>query len=276
MEGTISNTELREIIQLIRAQYGYDFGDYSEASFKRRLARFCDIAAVNVFDLKYHLTNDKSFFFWMLESLTVNVTELFRDPLFFKSLIDEVLPVLSTYPIIKIWHAGCASGEEAYSMAIILHEAGLLERTKIYATDMNMANIEKAASGIIPMARMKEYTANYQAIGGNSDFSNYYTARYDNALISKDLRKNILFSQHNLVTDYVFNEFQLICCRNVMIYFNKQLQNHVVNLFRQSLSPLGYLALGTKESLLFTDCKDSFETVNAKNKIYRLKSNDKK
>lgn len=276
MEGTISNTELREIAQLIKAQYGYDFGDYSEASFKRRVARFCDIAKVNVFDLKYNLTNDKSFFFWMLESLTVNVTELFRDPLFFKALIDEVLPVLSTYPIIKIWHAGCASGEEAYSMAIILHEAGLLERTKIYATDMNMANIEKAASGIIPLARMKEYTANYQAMGGNRDFSDYYSARYDNALISKDLRKNILFSQHNLVTDYVFNEFQLICCRNVMIYFNKQLQNHVVNLFRQSLSPLGYLALGTKESLLFTDCKDSFETVNTKNKIYRLRSNDKK
>jgi len=147
----------------------------------------------------------------------------------------------------------------------------LLGRARIYATDMNLANLEKANAGIIHLPYMKEYTANYQLSGGRADFSDYYTAKYDHALINKELRKNILFTQHNLVTDYVFNEFQLICCRNVLIYFNSQLQNRVINLFHQSLAPLGYLALGIKESLLFTDCREKFETVSSKNKIYRLK-----
>jgi chemotaxis protein methyltransferase CheR len=199
---------------------------------------------------------------------------MFRDPAFYKQLRTSVMPALSTYPFIKIWHAGCASGEEAFSMAILLHEAGLLNRTKIYATDMNMANIEKAATGIIPLSLMKDYTANYQRSGGAEDFSNYYTARYDNAIIRKDLRDSILFSQHNLVTDYVFNEFQLVCCRNVLIYFDKHLQNHVLNLFHQSLAPLGYLALGIKETLLFTDCSNKFEEISSRNKIFRLKAND--
>jgi chemotaxis protein methyltransferase CheR len=267
----ITNEELSEIVNLVKAQYGYDFTGYSEASLKRRLARFAGLAKVTLFELKFHLTNDKSFFLWLLQSLTVNVTEMFRDPEFYKKIREEVIPVLSTYPFIKIWHAGCATGEEAFSMAILLQEAGLLERSKIYATDMNMANIEKAAAGILPMVDMKDYTTNYQRSGGIADFSNYYTARYDHAIISKELRTRILFSQHNLVTDYAFNEFQLICCRNVLIYFNKSLQNHVINLFYQSLSSLGFLALGLKESLLFADCKDKFEEFNAKNKIYRLK-----
>jgi chemotaxis protein methyltransferase CheR len=271
MESELSNEELKEIVLLIKTRYGYDFSGYSEASFKRRVLRFCQVAKVSVFDLKYNIVNEKSFFFWLLESLTVNVTEMFRDPLFYKQLKEKVLPVLSTYPIIKIWHAGCSSGEEPYSMAIMLHEAGLLDRTRIYATDMNMANIEKAIEGIIPLNRMKDYTANYISAGGRADFSDYYSARYDNALISKELRKNILFSQHNLVTDYVFNEFQLICCRNVLIYFNRPLQNHVINLFYQSLSPLGYLALGTRETMAFTDCAGKFDVVDTSNKIFRLK-----
>ena len=271
MSEHITTEELSGIIQLIRAQYGYDFSGYSTASLKRRIIRFCSLANVSVYDLKYHITNDESFFSWLLQSLTVNVTEMFRDPLFYKQLREDVLPVLGTYPTIKIWHAGCSSGEEAFSMAILLHEAGLLERAKIYGTDMNVSNIAKANSGIIPMLHMKEYTHNYRRSGGSADFSNYYTARYDNAIISKELRANILFSQHNLVTDYVFNEFQLICCRNVLIYFNKELQNHVLNLFYKSLIPLGYLALGTKESLLFTDCSDKFDEISLKNKIFRLK-----
>ena len=271
MTDDISGEELKDIVELIRAQYGYDFGSYAEASFRRRLSRFCTLAQVSVFDLKYHLTNDSAFFLWLLQSLTVNVTEMFRDPFFYKALREEVLPSLGTYPTIKIWHAGCSTGEEAYSMAILLHEAGLLDRARIYATDMNTANLEKARSGIIPMASLKDYTANYQYSGGKADFSNYYTARYDNAMISNDLRKNILFTQHNLVTDQAFNEFQLICCRNVLIYFNKELQNRVLNLFHDSLSPLGYLALGIKESLLFTDRRDKFAAVSLKNKIYRLK-----
>lgn len=271
MNEEISSEELKDIIQCVKAQYGYDFGDYAEASFKRRLIRFCQIAEVPVAELRFHIINEKPFFFWMLESLTVNVTEMFRDPSFYKALQTQVLPVLSTYPIIKIWIAGCSTGEEAFSMAILLHEAGLLERTKIYATDLNMSNIEKATRGIISINFMKDYTANYLKSGGKADFSNYYTARYDNAIIKRGIRKNILFSQHNLVTDYVFNEFQLICCRNVMIYFKQNLQNHVINLLRQSLSPLGYLALGTKESLLFSDCSKDFDKVNPTEKIYRLK-----
>lgn len=272
----VTNEQLDEIIEVIREGYGYDFRGYSVASLKRRVTRFAHIANVSVFDLKYHLTNDKSFFFWMLEQLTVNVTEMFRDPAFYAEMREMVLPTLATYPIIKIWHAGCSTGEEVYSMAIMLHEAGILQRCKIYATDMNMANIEKAASGIMPASRLKEYTANYIRAGGTSDFSSYYTARYDNAIISADLRSNILFSQHNLVTDYVFNEFQLICCRNVLIYFNKKLQNHVIGLFYNSLSPLGHLALGTKESLLFSDFTDSFEVISSRNKIFRRKVNEQR
>ena len=271
MSEEITSEVLKDILQLIFAEYGYDFSGYSEASLKRRLVRFCHQAQVTVFDLKYHITNDRAFFAWLLQSLTVNVTEMFRDPVFYKALREEILPALGTYPIIKIWHAGCSSGEEAFSMAILLHEAGLLGRARIYATDMNLANLEKANAGIIHLPYMKEYTANYQLSGGRADFSDYYTAKYDHALINKELRKNILFTQHNLVTDYVFNEFQLICCRNVLIYFNSQLQNRVINLFHQSLAPLGYLALGIKESLLFTDCREKFETVSSKNKIYRLK-----
>jgi chemotaxis protein methyltransferase CheR len=271
MSEEISHEDLSAIVQLIRAEYGYDFSGYSEASLKRRFVKFCRQANVSLFELKYNIVNDRTFFLWMLQSLTVNVTEMFRDPSFYKALREEILPALSTYPIIKIWHAGCSTGEEAYSMAIMLHEAGLLQRSKIYATDMNMANLEKANEGIIPLTAMKDYTANYQQAGGTADFADYYTARYDHAIINKELRRNILFTQHNLVTDYVFNEFQLICCRNVMIYFNSNLQNRVLNLFYQSLVPLGYLGLGIKESMLFADCKSKFETVNSKNKIYRLK-----
>ena len=271
MNEELTNSDLNDILNLIHTQYGYDFSGYAVASLKRRIHRFTRISNTSIFDLKFHINNDKSFFSWLLQSLTVNVTELFRDPSFYKVIRTDILPVLHTYPLIKIWHAGCSTGEEVYSMAILLHEAGLLSRCKIYATDVNISNLERAETGIIPLAHMKEYTANYRQSGGIADFSNYYTARYDNAIINKDLRKNIHFSHHNLVTDGVFNEFQLIFCRNVMIYFNKELQNHVIDLFRHSLSPMGYLALGIKESLLFANCRDKFETINDKNKIYRIR-----
>lgn len=268
----ISAAELDDVLMVIRNNYGYDFLNYSRASLIRRVLRFMDSARIkNAYDLKFHLVNDKNFFAFFLQTITVNVTEMFRDPLFYKAMREKVLPKLATYPIIKIWHAGCSSGEEVFSMSILLHEAGLLRRTRIYATDINPANIEKARTGIIPLQYMKDYTANYLQSGGKEDFSQYYTARYENALVRKDLRSNIVFSQHNLVTDKVFNEFQLICCRNVLIYFNKTLQNHVYHLFYDSLSPMGYLAIGTKESLLFTDLRDKFETVHATGKIFKRK-----
>jgi chemotaxis protein methyltransferase CheR len=220
-------------------------------------------------ELKYDLSKNKATFEYFLEQVSVNVTEMFRDPEFFRELKEQVFPRLATYPLIRIWHAGCATGEEVYSMAILLHEAGLLQRTRIYATDINPVNIEKAKKGIMTLQGIKDYTANYIKAGGIKEFSGYYTALYNNALIGKDLRENILFSQHNLVTDQVFNEFQLVCCRNVMIYFNKTLQNKVMHLLHDSLAPLGYLALGPKESLLFTEIGDRFEVVSAASKIFR-------
>ncbi|MDQ1088235.1 protein-glutamate O-methyltransferase CheR [Siphonobacter sp. SORGH_AS_1065] len=265
--------QIDDIIQIIREQYGYDFGDYSRASFTRRVKHCMQASSVKtVSDLQHHLLNEPSFFNWFLQTLTVNVTEMFRDPIFYKALRETVIPRLASYPIIKIWHAGCATGEEVFSMAILLKEAGLLDRTRIYATDLNPANLEKARRGIMPLNALKEYTANYLRSGGTEDFSSYYEAKRDHVILDSSLLKNVLFSQHNLVTDQVFNEFQLICCRNVLIYFNKTLQNRVLHLFYDSLVPLGYMALGMKESLLFMDVRPKFDTIKDDAKIFRRKS----
>ncbi|TDH29151.1 protein-glutamate O-methyltransferase CheR [Segetibacter sp. 3557_3] len=266
----LTDQELTEVLQLINQLYGYDFTGYASASMHRRVYRFMHASGLNTYDdLRYNLSEQKATFEHFLEFISVNVTEMFRDPEFFKTIKEEVFPRLATYPLIRIWHAGCATGEEVFSMAILLKEAGLLERTRIYATDINPVNIEKAKKGIMTLQVIKDYTANYIKSGGSKDFSGYYTALYNNALISKELRENILFSQHNLVTDQVFNEFQLVCCRNVMIYFNKGLQNKVLHLLHDSLAPLGYLALGPKESLLFTDIADRFEVISPAFKIFR-------
>jgi chemotaxis protein methyltransferase CheR len=266
----INDQETGELLGLVNNSYGYDFTNYARASIQRRINRFIDDAGFeSVADLKYHIVRDSSVFEHFLQRITVNVTEMFRDPSFYNIIRKEVLPVIASYPTIKIWHAGCASGEEVFSMAILLCEAGLLKRSKIHATDLNSKNIEKAKKGILPLDVMKDYVTNYIQAGGERDFASYYTARYDHAIIRKDLRENIVFSQHNLVTDQVFNEFQLILCRNVMIYFNRELQNRVINLFHNSLSTFGYLALGIKESLLFSDLKNKFEVVSHQEKIFR-------
>lgn len=268
----ISLDELEEVVHLIRRQYGYDFRDYARASLQRRVIRCMQKAGcMTAFELKYQLTNDSRFFAWFIESLTVNVTEMFRDPSFYKELRNTVLPKLASYPTIKIWHAGCSTGEEVFSMAILLHEAGLLNRARLYATDLNPANLARARQGIVPLQNMKEYTANYIQSGGINDFSMYYTARYENAIIRKEYRKNLVFAVHNLATDQVFNEFQLVCCRNVLIYFNRDLQNRVMTLFGNSLTPRGYMALGMKESLLFSEARHQFDIVNPTVRIYRSK-----
>jgi chemotaxis protein methyltransferase CheR len=270
---TITPEELDELITAIRRHYGYDFTDYSRASFQRQVLRcMTKVAVPTSTDMIEKLLRDKPFFDWFLESVTVNVTEMFRDPGFYSDLRTRIIPALASYPIIKIWHAGCSTGEEVYSMAILLQEAGLLNRTRIYATDINPANLDKARQGIIPLQAMKEYTANYMQSGGTNQFSAYYTARYNHAIIHKELRQNIVFLQHNLVTDQVFNEFHLICCRNVLIYFNRDLQNRVFRLFTDSLAPLGYLALGLKESLLMTDIRAAFETIGSQTKLFRRKT----
>ena len=268
----LTDTDIGDIITLLRQCYGYDFTDYSMASFKRRLQRVMDNNRIkNAESLHQLILNDKLFSATLLENMTVNVTEMFRDPNFYRQLVEKVVPVLASYPIIQIWHAGCSTGEEVFSLAILLQEAGLLTRCRIYATDINPNNVEKARQGIMDVRLMKSYTQNYMAAGGKSDFSAYYTARYEHAIIRKDLREKILFVQHNLVSDGVFNEFQLICCRNVLIYFNRLLQSRVLGLFYNSLAPLGYLALGTKESLLFSNVKDRFETLDGVAKIFRKK-----
>lgn len=266
----LSREEYQDILDIIKSVYGYDFSGYAQASLKRRLLKFMQQHRLpRVFDLKHMLVNNRDTETQLLNTLTVNVTEMFRDPSFFAVLRETLLPRLASYPSIQIWHPGCSTGEEVYSMAIMLHEAGLLTRSRIYATDINPTNLERAAQGIIPISRMKEHTQNYLLSGGTREFSDYYTARYDNAIIHRELRSHIVFSQHNLVTDAAFNRFQLVCCRNVLIYFSKPLQNRVLRLFHDSLQRLGYLALGSKESLMSSEVQKEFEPINAANKIFR-------
>ena len=270
--NSIRIEELDEILQMLLHRYGYDFTNYTKASLLRRINRFAkEMNTSSAYDLKYILLNNESEFQHFLQEVTVNVTELFRDPAYYKVLCEKVLPVLASYPIIKIWHAGCSTGEEVFSMSILLHESGLLKRTRIYATDINPANLEKAKNGIISLSNMKEYTTNYLKSGGKKDFADYYTARYDHAIINEELRKKVVFAQHNLVSDNVFNEFHLISCRNVMIYFDKKLQNRVFQLFHESLVPLGFLSLGLKESLQFSDADDKFNSIHKTAKIFRRK-----
>jgi len=194
---------------------------------------------------------------------------MFRDPSFYSSLREKVIPVLKTYPFIKIWHAGCATGEEVYSMAILLKEENLLSKTMLYATDLDDKVLKTAREGIYPLDKIKEYTQNYQKVHGNSSFSDYYTAKYEAAIMDRSLRKNIVFSQHNLVTDGVFGEMNLIICRNVLIYFDKDLQNRVLQLFHDSLTRKGILCLGSKETIKFSKVKDLFTEYDGKEKIYK-------
>jgi chemotaxis protein methyltransferase CheR len=213
--------------------------------------------------------HDESFFHLFLQDLSINTTEMFRDPDFFLAIREQVIPVLKTYPFVKIWHAGCSTGEEVYSMAIILKEEGLLNRTQIYATDFNPSALQKARDAIYGAAQMKDYTLNYIKSGGKHSFSDYYNARYDSAILKKTLKENIVFADHNLVTDSVFGEMNLVMCRNTLIYFNKPLQDKVVGLFRDSLVAGGFLCLGSKESITFSPVREVFEPVVGKWKIFR-------
>jgi chemotaxis protein methyltransferase CheR len=261
--------EFKEFLQSVHHKYGYDFMNYSEASLQRRITHFMNDHNVHELEqLNKMLLKDEDIFESFIQDLSVTVTEMFRDPLFYKSLREKVFKRLATYPVIKIWIAGCATGEEIYSMAIMLQETQLLDRTILYATDINQRSLQVAKEGIYPLNTMKKYTENYIKAGGSRSFSEYYTAKYQAALFDKALRKNIVFSSHNLATDRSFNEFQLILCRNVLIYFNQALQDKVLNLFYESLCTFGFLALGNKESLLFTSCRKYFEEVVRKERIF--------
>lgn len=268
----IQDLELDLLLTAINHQFGYDFRDYNKAHVLRRiLHRLQTLGLRSISELQHKVLYETGFIDTILRDLSINVTEMYRDPSFYLTMRNEVFPILRTYPYIKIWHAGCATGEEVYSFAIMLQEEGLLERTQIYATDFNPLVLDVARKGIYPVNRVKEYTHNYQASGGTHSFSDYYIAKYDSVIIDQGLKKNIVFAEHNLVTDHVFTEAHLIICRNVLIYFNKELQNRVVELFHQSLVNGGFLGLGSKENLMFTKVYDQFSIVDAKEKIYKKK-----
>jgi chemotaxis protein methyltransferase CheR len=261
--------EMELLLNDLYERYGYDFTEYSKASLQRRIQRLYMLDNFPGFaEFRIRLKNDDQYFRRFVEEVTVNVTEMLRDPSFYRALRDSILPVLATYPFIRIWHAGCATGEEVYSMAILLKEAGLLHKSLLYGTDINPQVIEKARAGIFPVSQMQKYSENYIQSGGVRDFSSYYTANYQLAKFDSALTGKMIFSTHNLVADSSFNEFQLILCRNTLIYFEKELQSKVFRLFDYSLENLGYLALGAKESLRFSTIADRYRQVG-KDKIWR-------
>ncbi|MBD3904077.1 protein-glutamate O-methyltransferase CheR [Chryseobacterium sp. Ch-15] len=259
----IKDEEIEFLIKDVYELYGYDFSGYSRASFKRRVNRICLIERFTSFaELRYTLINEPKYLKRFVEEVTVNVTEMFRDPHFFKGLREKILPQLGTYPLIRIWVAGCSTGEEAYSMAILLKEANLYHKSLIYGTDLNPSVLETARAGVFPLQQMKLYSENYMLSGGKKDFSDYYTANYDSAKFDKSLQEKLILSTHNLVSDSSFNSFQLIICRNVLIYFDRSLQERVFRLFDNSLENLGFLALGAKETIRFSKLDKNFHQID--------------
>lgn len=266
----ITTTSLDALVQGIRQRTGYDFSRYSKASLKRRL-----LSALETFGLpdlnalRNRLSTEDGFCEALVEEITVNVTAMFRDALFFRSMREKVLPVLATYPYLKIWFAGCSSGEEMYSFAILFEEAGILDRCTMYGTDINQDMLERAGDGIYSVTAIDEYTENYRRAGGLGAFSDCYTVKSGRVKMSRRYRERMVFGLHNLVTDSSFNEFNLVVCRNVLIYFEKELQDHVFELFCESLPVFGFLALGNKESLKFSTSESRFARIDKDEKIYR-------
>ncbi len=265
----ISNVELQSLINLIKNLHGFSFEDYTRASLKRRVSRILHMQRISFFDLCNILTNDHDYFEFFLTEITVNVTEMFRDPLFYKSLRDKVIPYLSSYQHIKVWNAGCSTGEELYSFTILFEEQNLYKRSFFYGTDINSEVLQTAKEGIYDLQKMKLYSENYMAIGTTDSLATYYTAKYDAVSINRSLKKNVLFSTHNLVSDGPFNEFQIISCRNVLIYFNVDLQFRVIELFYNSLANFGFLCLGAKETIRNTELAKKFKVIDKKNNIYQ-------
>ena len=260
------------LLEAIYRRYGHDFRNYSRSSLERRLAQFqVDSPYKTYSELTGRLLRDSLFFHKLAAYFSVSVTALFRDPFFYAALQEKVLPLLRTWPHFKIWHAGCATGEEPYSMAILLNDAKLLNKALIYATDISLPALETAKTGVYPLDTIKQGSINYLKAGGVVSLSNYYHALYDAAQLDTSLKKRITFSQHNLVLDKSFGEMQLIICRNVLIYFNQSLQNQVLELFWESLEYGGFLCLGDKESLMFSSVADRFTTVDEQAKIYKKK-----
>ena len=265
--------ELRLLVDAIFLKYHYDFRDYAGASLKRRLttamSRFGCTTLSQVQDRVLH---DPTFFPTLLDYLTVQVSEMFRDPAYFLALREKVVPLLRTYPSLKIWIAGCSTGEEAWSLAILLREEGLLDRALIYATDINPRALEAAEAGVYAIDRIAGFTENHRRSGATTSLSDYYTAAYDRAVFDKSLREQIVFSDHSLATDSVFAEMQLVSCRNVLIYFTRELQERALGLFRDALCRKGFLGIGSKESLQFSRAADAFDAFEPRERIYRKKA----
>jgi chemotaxis protein methyltransferase CheR len=258
------------LLEGIHRHYGYDFRSYARGSITRRIRHRAREEGVStptgLLDLVLH---NPSAMQRLLYDLSINVTSMFRDPEFYRAFRDRVVPMLKTYPFVRVWNAGCSTGEETYSLAILLHEVGLLEKTRIYATDMNDAVLARAASGTFPLEKMRDYTSNYIASGGDRAFSEYYSTGSGQARFHPELRENMVFAQHNLVSDRSFNEFHAIVCRNVLIYFDTGLQAEVHGLFHASLVRFGVLALGTRESIRSSKYADDYEELDAGARIYR-------
>jgi chemotaxis protein methyltransferase CheR len=262
--------EFHLLIDAIYHQYQYDFRGYAAASLRRRLKiALTRFQCATVSQLQDRVMHEPEMFPTLLDHLTVQVSEMFRDPAYFRALREQVVPLLRTYPSLKVWVAGCSSGEEAYSIAILLREEGLLARTLIYATDINPHTLQRAEAGIYPIDRIAGFTVNHRESAGTSSLSDYYTAAYGRAILDKSLRDHIVFSDHSLATDSVFAEVHLVSCRNVLIYFNRELQDRALGLFRDSLIRHGFLGIGSKESLRFSSLAAAFQAFAPESRIYR-------
>jgi len=266
----LEDIEIHLLLEGIYLHYGYDFRQYAPSSLKRRILDFARLEAVDGISLlQARLLRDPACFERFVLALTVNVTAMFRDPPFYIAFRRRVVPLLRTYPFIRIWHAGCSTGEEVYSLAILLKEEGIYDRCRIYATDINEAVLRRARSGIYPLKMVEAYESNYAGARGKGVLSDYYTEKYESAILRASLRENILFSQHNLASDGSFNEFNVILCRNVLIYFNKALQDRVHELFYGSLCMFGILCLGSKETLKLSPRESDYEELAGGERMYR-------
>jgi chemotaxis protein methyltransferase CheR len=266
----VERIEIDCLLEAIYRRYGFDFREYASASLRRRLARRMGIEGFETISaLQERILRDPPMMERLILDLSINVTSMFRDPSFYVAFREKVVPLLHTYPFTRLWVAGCSTGEEVYSLAILLEEESLYENTRIYATDINEAVLDRAREGVFPLAAMQEYTQNYIRAGGTQAFSDYYVSAYDGAAFDQRLTRNVVFAQHNLATDRSFNEFNVVVCRNVMIYFDRALQNRVHDLFYSSLPRFGILALGHKESINFTPHASHYEELDAVERLYR-------
>jgi chemotaxis protein methyltransferase CheR len=266
----VTDQDIRVLLEAIYQRYHYDFRQYAIASLRRRLLQaMTQLQCGTLAELQRKVLEDGTFFPRLLEYLTVQVSDLFRDPEFFLAVRLQVIPMLATYPSIKLWVAGCSTGEEAYSFAIMLAEAGLLDRTRIYATDINDESLRRAQSGVYALDRIKQFTLNHRASGGQGSLSDYYHGAHDSAVMAPMLKQHITFADHSLATDSIFSEVQLVSCRNVLIYFARELQDRALGLFSEALCRRGFLCLGSKESVRFSAHASRFEVLNAEHKVYR-------